>query len=56
MPLASQAAFSSSSIAREASWMSVSPAQNLVKPPPVPEVPTVTSTVRAVADAPDDGR
>ena len=44
MPLASQAAFSSSSIGREASEMSVSPSQNFSKPPPVPEVPTVTWT------------
>ena len=32
------------SIAREASLKSVSPAQNFSKPPPVPEVPTVTLT------------
>ena len=44
MPLASQACFSSSEIAREASWTSVSPAQNFVNPPPVPDVPTVTFT------------
>src|SRR5829696_867776 len=44
MPLASHACFSSSLMAREASEMSVSPLQNLVKPPPVPEVPTVTLT------------
>src|SRR4029450_5070100 len=44
MPLAAQACFSSSLMAREASEMSVSLLQNLVKPPPVPEVPTVTLT------------
>src|ERR671912_1004717 len=44
MPLASQAAFSSSLIGREAfdSW--VWPSQNFLKPPPVPEVPTVMLT------------
>jgi hypothetical protein len=31
-------------IGREASEMSVSPAQNFSKPPPVPEVPTVIFT------------
>src|SRR3954470_4744232 len=35
---------SSSLMGREASEMSVSPAQNFSKPPPVPEVPTVTLT------------
>ncbi len=35
---------SSSLIGREASEMSVSPAQNFLKPPPVPEVPTATVT------------
>src|SRR5829696_5589543 len=35
---------SSGSIGREASEMSVSPAQNFSKPPPVPEVPTVIFT------------
>ena len=45
MPASSQmGASSSSSIGREASEMSVSPAQNFSKPPPVPEVPTVTFT------------
>src|SRR4029450_10528115 len=44
MPLAAQACFSSSLMAREASEMSVSPLQNVVTPPPVPEVPTVTLT------------
>src|SRR3712207_9345925 len=36
---------SSSLIGREASEMSVSPAQNFSKPPPVPEVPTVILTL-----------
>src|SRR5690606_33014669 len=45
MPLASQAAFSSSLIGREASEMSVSPLQNFSKPPPVPDVATVTLTL-----------
>ena len=45
MPLSAQIGASSSSlIGREASEMSVSPAQNFSKPPPVPEVPTVTLT------------
>jgi hypothetical protein len=44
MPVAWHAAFSSSVIAREASAMSVSPAQNRLKPPPVPAMPTVTRT------------
>ena len=44
MPFPSQMVFSSSLIGREASEMSVSPAQNFSKPPPVPEVPTVTLT------------
>src|SRR5215207_2756291 len=44
MPLLSQAAVSSASIPRDASEMSVSPAQNFSNPPPVPEVPTVTRT------------
>ena len=35
---------SSGSIGREASEMSVSPAQNFSKPPPVPDSPTVTLT------------
>ena len=35
---------SSSLIGREASEMSVSPAQNFSKPPPVPDVPTVILT------------
>src|SRR5918999_2955219 len=39
-----QAAFSSSSIGRDASEMSVSPLQNFSNPPPVPDVPTGTWT------------
>ena len=49
MPFFLQTAISSSSIGREASEMSVSPAQNFSKPPPVPEVPTVTRTPGFVA-------
>jgi len=41
-PFSSQIAFSSSSIGREALERSVSPRQNRSKPPPVPEMPTVT--------------
>src|SRR5919108_314836 len=45
MPAFLQTGTSSSSlIGREASEMSVSPAQNFSKPPPVPEVPTVIFT------------
>ena len=44
MPASAQAAASSSLIERDASEMSVSPAQNFLKPPPVPDWPTVTST------------
>src|SRR5215204_3278935 len=44
MPFFSQASTSSGSIAREASEIEVSPAQNFSKPPPVPDVPTVTLT------------
>ena len=43
-PFCSQAAFSSSSIGRDAFEMSVSPAQKRSKPPPVPETPTVICT------------
>ena len=44
-PFSSQTGASSSSlIGREALEMSVSPAQNFSKPPPVPEVPTETLT------------
>ena len=42
IPASAQAFFSSSLMAREAFEMSVSPAQNFLKPPPVPLVPTVT--------------
>ena len=44
IPLASHSVASSSLIGREALEMSVSPAQNDLKPPPVPEVATVTLT------------
>ncbi len=44
MPFFSQSAISSSSIGREASEMSVSPAQNFSKPPPVPDWPTLMLT------------
>ena len=43
-PFSQIGASSSSLIGREASEMSVSPAQNFSKPPPVPDVPTVTCT------------
>ena len=43
-PFSSQIATSSSSIGREAFERSVSPRQKRSKPPPVPEMPTVTST------------
>ena len=42
MPAALQSTISLSRIGREASEMSVSPRQNFLKPPPVPEMPTVT--------------
>ena len=42
--LAAQACFSSSLIGLEASLKSVSSLQNFLKPPPVPEIPTVTLT------------
>src|SRR5260221_14532292 len=44
MPAALQSAISFPRIGREASEMSVSPRQNFLKPPPVPEMPTVTLT------------
>src|SRR5215207_8316917 len=44
MPFCWQTLASSSSIGRDASEIWVSPAQNFSKPPPVPEVPTVTLT------------
>ena len=45
MPAAAQVAISAARIGREASEMSVSPRQNFLKPPPVPEMPTVTRTL-----------
>ena len=42
IPFAAHSAASSSLMDREASEMSVSPAQNFLKPPPVPDWPTVT--------------
>ena len=45
MPAARQASISAARIGREASWISVSPRQNFLKPPPVPEMPTVTRTL-----------
>ena len=44
MPAALQSSISFFRIGREASEMSVSPRQNFLKPPPVPEMPTVTLT------------
>ena len=38
--LPAQAVFSESEIGRDASEMSVSPLQNFLNPPPVPEIPT----------------
>ena len=46
---APQASISAARIGREASEMSVSLAQNFLKPPPVPEIPTVTRTLPPVA-------
>ena len=43
-PFSHSGTSSSSLIGREASEMSVSPAQNFSKPPPVPDVPTVIWT------------
>ena len=43
-PLSQTGTSSSSSIGRDAVEMSVSPAQNFSKPPPVPDVPTVIFT------------
>ena len=48
IPAASQRSTSESLIGREAFETSVSPAQNRLKPPPVPETPTVTRTPRPV--------
>jgi hypothetical protein len=47
MPAFSHCSTSVGLIGREASEMSVSPAQNFLKPPPVPEMPTVTCTFGA---------
>src|SRR5262245_56886654 len=44
MPFVLQSSTSVALIGREASWKSVSPAQNFLKPPPVPLTPTVTRT------------
>src|SRR5688572_28126695 len=44
MPCARQASISSLEIGLEASCTSVSPRQNFLNPPPVPEIPTVTCT------------
>src|SRR3989304_2525980 len=41
MPAWPQASISVGLMGRDASEMSVSPAQNFLKPPPVPEMPTV---------------
>ena len=45
MPAAAQLAISAAMIGREASEISVSPRQKRLKPPPVPEMPTVTRTL-----------
>src|SRR3970040_1791345 len=42
MPASAQAFISFAEMGREASEISVSPRQNFLKPPPVPEMPTVT--------------
>src|SRR5262245_12181778 len=42
MPALAHCAISALRIGRDASEMSVSPRQNFLKPPPVPEMPTVT--------------
>jgi hypothetical protein len=49
MPASLQAAISFEVIGREASAMSSSPRQNFLKPPPVPEMPTVTLTAPFLA-------
>ena len=49
LPASAHAARSDSLIGREASEMWVSPRQNFLKPPPVPEMPTVTRTSRPLA-------
>src|SRR6187397_1502767 len=45
MPAALQSSISFFRIGREAPEMSVSPLQNFLNPPPVPEIPTVTLIV-----------
>jgi hypothetical protein len=45
MPALAQSSISLARIGREASEISVSPRQNFLKPPPVPEMPTVTRTL-----------
>ena len=45
MPVLRQASISSVGIGRDAFDMSVSPRQNFLKPPPVPDMPTVTRTL-----------
>ena len=44
MPAFLQSSISALRIGREPLEMSVSPRQNFLKPPPVPEMPTVTRT------------
>ncbi len=44
MPAVLQSSISFFWIGREALPMSISPRQNFLKPPPVPEIPTVTLT------------
>src|SRR5688572_17005586 len=45
LPAARQTSISAARIGLDASWMSVSPRQNFLNPPPVPEMPTVTRTL-----------
>jgi hypothetical protein len=49
MPALAQSSISLARIGREAFEMSVSPRQNFLKPPPVPEIPTVTRTLPFLA-------
>ncbi len=49
MLFSAQSSISSVRIGREAPVMSVSPRQNFLKPPPVPERPTVTRVLPAAA-------
>src|SRR5690606_2619511 len=49
MPACLQAAISFSRMGREALAISISPRQNFLKPPPVPEMPTVTRTLPRLA-------